>query len=155
MTETTAVPSCDCRRVGKAAVAGFIAFNVLEFLVHGVLLKRAYHHARYLLLWNHEHTMNARRWPALLGYAALSWVVARVYAQGYEPQKAALEQGLKCGALLGLLLASYHAGVDYMVYPVTGKLALAWWAAGVIELTIVGAVVSSVYRPEQPHSLPR
>jgi hypothetical protein len=155
MTEAHASPARDGRRVAKAAVAAFVVFNILEFLVHGVLLKRAYHAARYLLLWNGEHAMNARRWPALLGYAALSWVVARVYAQGYEPEKAALEQGLKCGALLGLLLFSYHAWVDYMVYPVSAKLALAWWAAGVLELTIVGAVVSTVYRPEQPHSHPR
>lgn len=155
MTSAAAGPACDCRRVAKAAVAAFVAFNILEFLVHGALLKRVYHAARYMTLWNPEPVMNARRWPALLGYAALSWVVARVYAQGYEPEKAALEQGLKCGALLGLLLFSYHAAVDFMVYPVSGKLALAWWLAGVLELTIVGAVVSTVYRPEQPHTLPR
>jgi hypothetical protein len=149
-------PAClDCRRFTKASIAVFIGFNVLEFLVHGLALRGVYHHPGYMILWNPESVMNGRRWLALLAYAVMSWVLVRVYAQGYEAEKAPLEQGLRCGALMGVFFAVYHASVDYMIYPVGLKLALTWIAAGVLEMTILGGLASAFYRPEQDRSQPR
>ena len=145
-------PHClDCRRFTKASIAVFVAFNLLEFLVHGWALSGVYHRPAYLALWNPEPAMQHRRFLALLAYAVMSWAFVRVYAQGYEPEKAPLEQGLRCGALMGAFYAGYHASIDYMIYPIGLRLALVWIAAGVAQFMLLGALVSALYRPAQAH----
>ena len=56
-------------------------------------------------------------------------------------------EGVRFGALMGLFYAIQFAVVSYVVYPVTGELALAWFGTGVIGFVIVGAAFAVIYKP--------
>lgn len=146
--------SRDCKKTGLAAVAAFVVFNILEFLVHGQLFMSAYAAPEYQSVWNPQAVMGSRMMVSLAGYVLYCIAFVLTYTRGYEDAKPALGQGVRFGLLAGLLVFPYHALINYMVYPVSLNLALAWIAAGVVESIILGAVVASIYRPaaEAPHT---
>lgn len=139
--------SRDCKKTGLAALAALVAFNVLEFVVHGVALMGAYMQPQYSAVWNPQPVMNGRMRVSFLGSVAFAAAFTLIYTRGYEDAKPALGQGLRFGLLAGLLVFPYHALTSYMVYPVELSLAFTWIAAGLVESLIVGAVVALIYRP--------
>ena len=54
------------------------------------------------------------------------------------------------GAMLGLLVGLVYAGphlISFAVQPLTFKILLGWIAGGVIQFTIAGAIVGTIYKP--------
>lgn len=145
--------SRDCKKFGLAALAVVVSVNVLEFILHAVLLGPVYMRPQYMMLWNSPEAMAERRWAMLLAYLIFGVVFTKIYAQGYEDSKPALGQGLRFGLLAGLLIAPLNALVEYMVYPVSLGLASAWMAGGVVNCVLLGAVASLIYRPVKNQSL--
>lgn len=137
----------DCKKTGIAAAAAFVVYNVMDFVLHGVLLAGVYQRPHYASLWNSQQVMAQRRLFGVLSYLIFVPIFAKIYAHGYEPDKPGLGQGLRYGLLAGLMLHGYHALMNYMVYPVSLKLALTWLAGGVFEFAVIGAVVGLVYKP--------
>ena len=145
--------SRDCKKFGLACVAGFVVFNVLEFIQHAVLLAPVYRKPGYAAVWNPPDVMKSRQWAMFLAYLILAVAFTKVYAQGYEDDKPPVGQGVRFGLLAGLLVAPLHALLQYMVFPVSLKLALAWTAGGILNCVILGVVTALLFRPA-PHTHP-
>lgn len=129
-----------------ASVAVFIAFFAVEFVVHGLCLSGIYQETA--ALWRPEAEMQKMMWLMWLGYLIFSPVWVCIYSKGYEEGKSGLGQGLRFGALMGLMLAPMMALGWYAVLPIPCELAVYWLVAGFIEYLILGAVVGLVWKKD-------
>ena len=78
----------------------------------------------------------------LLGMALATFI----YAKGYEGGSGLIE-GARFGALMGLLFATYTAGVNYGLMRIGKKLALTYSAGWFGEWLCVGIAIGLVYKP--------
>ncbi len=135
-----------CKRIWTAAAAVAAAFIVMEYFLHGVLLKGIYLRTHYEMLWNSGDVMRNRSLFLLLGYVLFGFVFADIYAYGYEEGKPPLGQGLRYGFLAGLMVAGFSS-LSYAVFPISWKLAGAWAAGGIAECIIAGIATAILYKP--------
>ncbi len=141
--------SKDCKQSAVATLATIVSVNVLEALIHDAALAPIYHRAHYAALWNPPDAMRARMPATLAASVVFSWAFVAIYARGYEEEKPALGQGLRYGLLAGLLSRVAPAMVEFMVYPVSWRLAAAWCAAGLVECALLGMIAASLYHPHK------
>ncbi len=76
------------------------------------------------------------------------FVLAYVYAKGYEGTSG-VQEGLRCGVLVGLLLATFAVGWSAVVQPIPGRVVLASVVDALVEMSLYGVVIGSVYRPRR------
>jgi hypothetical protein len=131
-----------------SVAATFVGLNVMEYLVHGVLLRSTYMSVRYLGVWNPEPVMKERMWANLLSYAVVALILPKVFAQGFSADRPRVGQGVRFGLLAGTLLCVTHSLMDFFVYPVSISLAAAWAATGTAEFVIIGVILALLYRPK-------
>ena len=143
--------SKDCKKLGVAALVAVVALYAMEFVFHGVLLQGVYHH--YQGLWNPGPVMASRRWAMFLAYIVFGVFFTKIYTYGYEESRPSLGQGIRYGLWVGLMVYALGCCLEYMVYPISFKLAGVWFVGGVAETVVLGALVASLYkpRPEESH----
>jgi hypothetical protein len=130
-------------RLALAAAAAWLVDGLYGFLVYGNLLAAEF--AQYPGVFRPIEAMNAKM-PFLFAGLLISMLVAVfIYAKGYEGG-AGLPEGARFGALIGLFMAAMALG-NYAVFNIGGRLAASMAIAGLVEWTIVGAVIGLVYRP--------
>jgi hypothetical protein len=130
-------------RLALAAAAAWFVDGLYGFLVYGNLLAAEF--AQYPGVFRPIEAMNAKM-PFLFAGLLISMLVAAfIYAKGYEGGAGLLE-GTRFGALIGLFMAAMALG-NYAVFNIGGRLAASMAIAGLVEWTIVGAVIGLVYRP--------
>lgn len=127
-----------------AVVAVFVAYSGLGYLIHEVLLEADYQPLVGTILRGVEEF--GRRLPFLyLGNLVFALAFCRIYVQGYEPQKNWIGQGLRFGLIMALLLAPM-ALTAFVVYPVTGMLAVKWVIFGSLQILIASLVAAGLYQ---------
>ena len=134
------------KRVVLAVVAVFVAWWVLDLLIHGVLLGSTY--AATAHLWRPMEEMN-RGLMALVGLVGAVAFVA-VYAYLIRPKCPVT--GLIYGALFGLGVGVSMGYGTYCVMPIPHRLALAWFLGALVEAVVggllVGLIVKETGEPE-------
>jgi hypothetical protein len=116
----------------------------ISFVVHAVLLKESYMH--YVRVMRPEAQANAIL-PigfcfALVGFFAFAYA----YAKGYEGGNG-LQEGLRFGVLVGILLCAFGSIWEYMMWPISARLLMAWLVDHIVEFAVYGMVVGLIYRP--------
>ncbi len=132
-------------RVGLAALAVWAAYLAVGFIIHGVMLSD---------VWEVLHRDGAVRTEAMtrtvlpVGFGLAlpgSLVFAYAYAKGYEGGPG-LQEGLRFGVLIGLLMVAFGIGWSYVTFPVPLEF-LTWMSvAMVIQFAALGMVAGLVYR---------
>ncbi len=131
-------------RVALAAVASWVLYLGIGFLVHGVLLKDTY--AEYVGVMRPEAQANAIL-PMAFGVALVGFFAfAYAYAKGYEGSSG-VQEGLRFGVLVGIMLCAFGSVWDYMMWPIRASLLAAWLIDFVVEFAIYGMVVGLIYKP--------
>jgi hypothetical protein len=132
------------KRVGVAALAAWALYLFFGFVVHGVLLKDLYlQHVPHI---RPETEANAIL-PIGFGVSLVGFFAfAYAYAKGYEGG-AGMQEGLRFGVLVGIMLCSFAAIWEYMVWPARTSLLMAWFIDDIVEFAIYGAVVGAIYKP--------
>jgi len=131
-------------RLAVAAFAAWVAFVALGFLVNTVLLADLYHqHAAVM----RPQDQAIRLMPfafglSLVGFFAFSYA----YAKGYEGGNG-IQEGLRFGVLVGLMLCSFAAVWYYLSWPASTQLFLAWVIDFIVEFSIFGMIVGAIYKP--------
>ena len=129
-----------------AVVAVFVAYSGLGYLIHEVLLDADYQPMVGSVLRGVEEF--GRRLPFLyLGNLVFALAFCLIYVKGYEPRKNWIGQGLRFGLFMALLLAPL-ALTSYVVYPVTGALAVKWVIFGSLQILITSLVVAGLYQTQ-------
>jgi hypothetical protein len=131
-------------RVAAAAVAAWVAYLGISFVVHGRILRDVY--LQHQGLMRAEADANAIL-PvgflfALLGFFAFAYA----YAKGYEGSRG-VQEGLRFGVIVGIFLCCFSAIWSYMVWPMSTRLLLAWLVDYIVEFAIYGMIVGAIYRP--------
>jgi hypothetical protein len=132
-------------RVAMAAVASWIVYLGVSFLVHAVLLTDVYlqHAASMRPQAEAEGILPIGFGFALIGFFAFAYA----YAKGYEG--GGVQEGIRFGVLVGILLCCFSAIWDYMVWPVSITLAAIWMVDHLVEFALYGLIVALVYKPAQ------
>jgi prepilin signal peptidase PulO-like enzyme (type II secretory pathway) len=131
-------------RVALAGFAAWVVFCIVGFVAHAVLMDDLY--AAHSAIMRPPADADARL-PlsfavALLGFFAFAYA----YAKGYEGG-AGIQEGLRFGVLIGVMLIAFVVTWDYMTYPLSRTFLFALVIDYIVEYAIYGAVVGMVYRP--------
>ena len=131
-------------RVAAAAVAAWVLYMGMGFLVHGILLRDLY--LEYAAVMRPEAEANAIL-PINFGMALVGcFAFAYAYAKGYEGGNG-LQEGLRFGVLLGIMLCTFVTIWQYMIWPAGPRLLAAWLIDYIVEFALYGMVVGVIYKP--------
>ena len=132
----------------KAVLTGLVlavVFIDLEYFIHGKLLSAVYHETSSV--WRPPTEMQNLIWVMLIGQFFFGLFAGLIYAKGYEVRRAPLGQGTRFGIYMGLMLAPLHSLFWFVILPIPSVLAIYWFAAGFVEMLMLGIVASFVYKP--------
>jgi hypothetical protein len=131
-------------RVAIAAVATWVVYLGVSFLVHAVLLRELYMQHRAAM--RPEEQANAILplgfFFALIGFFAFAYA----YAKGYEGGSG-IQEGLRFGVIVGILLCCFGTIWQYMAWPASGTLLGAWMVDTIVEFALYGIIVGFLYKP--------
>jgi hypothetical protein len=131
-------------RLALAAVAATVVDAVYGFVVYGNLLTTQF--SAYPGVYRSASTQAAYM-PYLFGGIFLAMLAAAmIYAKGYEGGSGAME-GVRFGALVGVLEVGYSVIVSYSILNIGGTLMASLAAAGLVEWMVAGVVIGLVYQP--------
>ena len=129
-------------RLAVAASAAWVAFIIIGYVVHGVLLTDLYaRQASALRPGGNAHPMYGFG-AALVGF----FVFAYSYAKGYEGGQGT-QEGMRFGVLVALMLICFAAVWVYVVFPISGGLAAVLAVDYVVEFAVYGMIVGAIYKP--------
>ena len=132
-------------RVGLAALAAWILYLALGFLIHAVMLNDMWQGLMRDGLARSATTGNALM-PLGFGLAlpgCLAFTYA--YAKGYEGGPG-LQEGLRFGVLVGLMIVTFGLVWNYVTFPLPMQYLTSTAVATVIEFAALGMVVGLIYR---------
>jgi len=129
-------------RLALAAVSAWVLSLVIGFVVNTWLMADIYQaHAH---VFRPEAEMNL---PLGFGVQIVAFFAfAYMYAKGYEGT-AGVQEGLRFGVLVGLIVIGFATVWSYVTLPVSGTMGVYWTVDVLLEMAIYGAVVGLVYRP--------
>ena len=133
------------KKLAKTVIAAFASIFVMELLIHQVWLGPFYRaHAQW---WRPQAEMESLMPLMSVAQFVLALLLTLIYAKGYEKGKGTAEQGARFGLLIGALLMVPTSLMNYVIYPYPSSLILSWLVAGILEVTVAGAVIGAVYKP--------
>jgi hypothetical protein len=128
------------KRVIIAVVAVFIAWSVLDFLIHGLLLQSIY--AATSNLWRPMDEMNR----PVMTLVRLVVVACFVTIYGQLIEKKSLASGIRYGAIFGLATSTSMGFGSYSYMPIPLTLACGWFIGSWIEAIVAGAIVGALVK---------
>ncbi|RMG47604.1 MAG: hypothetical protein D6718_03180 [Acidobacteria bacterium] len=128
------------RRTLAAAAAVFVLWAMLDFVIHGMILRGVYE--RTERLWRPEGEMRMGLMYLVLAVAALCFTLVYERFVGRRNVRVAVLYGLLYGVGTGV---SMGFGT-YSVMPIPQVLAVGWFAGAVVEATAGGLVLGLVIR---------
>jgi hypothetical protein len=129
------------KRVVLAFVAVFIAWSVLDFLIHGLMLRSTYGATGSLWRPMGEMKMGLMYIVGAVGAAAF----VGLYTAAANPKSMAA--GLKYGLLFGIATGFPMGFGTYCVMPVPVHMAFVWFGGSLVETTVGGAIAGTIIRP--------
>ncbi len=120
-------------------VAVFVTLEVLDFLIHDVILM-----STYMAMQNVWRTdMMAKMWVLHVVKIITAFFFAVIFSKGYE-NKGILE-GVRYGFYVGMIVSSGFAFGSYASYPIHHMLAIHWFLLTLVEYIIAGVEIALVY----------
>ncbi|MGB5304634.1 MAG: hypothetical protein WBO57_00160 [Gammaproteobacteria bacterium] len=124
-----------------AIVAIFIAWSVLDMLIHGILLEEAYKATADL--WRPMEDMNMPlMYLVTLAYTACFVIIYSVFVGNKSAAT-----GIKFGALFGLAAGISMGFGSYSYMPIPLSLAVSWFAGTLVEAIVAGVLVGVIVKP--------
>ncbi len=132
------------KRSMLAVAAVFLAWSVMDFLLHGVILASSY--AATAALWRPMQEMKMTVMYLSVLIAALCFVL--VYALFFARRGVSI--GLRYGVLFGVGAGVSMGYGSYSVMPIPYHMALTWFLGTVIEAAVGGVILGAIVRTEGP-----
>jgi len=126
------------KRVAAAIVSVYVVLEAMDFLIHNVLLSKAY--AASAQLWRPQAEMKM----GLMFLVTFIFVVCfvMVFTRFFK------EKNVKTGTLYGLIFGiGTGASMGYGTYaamPLPYYIALSWFLSSVVEMTVAGAILGLI-----------
>ena len=128
------------KRTIWAVVAVFIAWSILDFILHGLLLRSSYEATANL--WR---PMGQMKMP-LMYFVTLVFSACFVLIYGLLVGQKSLAAGIRFGALFGLATGISMGFGSYSYMPIPLTLAWSWFFGSWIEAITAGAIVGAIMK---------
>ncbi len=128
------------KRTIWAVIAVFIALSILDFFIHGVLLKSAYQATANL--WRPEAEMKM----PLMSAVTLIFSICFVFIYSYLIEPKSSTKGLQFGFIFGIGTGVSMGFGSYCYMPISLGLAFSWFIASFVEMTVAGIIVGLVVK---------
>ena len=128
------------KRTIWAVVAVFIAWSILDFVLHGLLLRSTYEATANL--WRPMDRLNM----PLMYFVTLGFTACFVLIYGLLVGQKSLASGIRFGALFGLATGISMGFGSYVYMPIPLTLAWSWFFGSWIEATTAGAIVGAIVK---------
>ena len=128
------------KRTIWAVVAVFIAWAILDFILHGLLLRSTYEATANL--WRPTEQMNM----PLMYFVTLVLTVCFVLIYGLMVGQKSLASGIRFGALFGLATGISMGFGSYSYMPIPLTLAWSWFIGSWVEAITAGAIVGAIMK---------
>jgi hypothetical protein len=129
-------------RVAASAIAAWVAYLAIGFVVNDVLLAGAYQAEAAAFRPQADMNLAVGFTASLLGF----FVFAYAYAKGYEGTNG-VQEGIRYGVIVALLLICFGLVWQYVVHPISARLLAYMIVDALVEFAIYGAIVGTIYRP--------
>lgn len=127
-----------------ASVVVFALFLIMDYVLHGILLRGLY--AETASLWRAPGTIQRLAWIIGAVDAAVAFLLVWLYDKGLETRKAWLGQGARFGLAVGLIFSLPMGFSMYAMMPVPFILGLGWFAGALVEFVVAGIAAAFVLR---------
>jgi hypothetical protein len=131
------------RRVVLAVIAVFLAWSVLDFVIHGMILASSY--AATPSLWRPMNEMKMTVMYLSVLIATLCFVLVYVLFL----TRRGVSIGLRYGVLFGVGAGVSMGYGSYSVMPIPYHMAFTWFLGTVIEAAVGGAILGAIVREER------
>ena len=120
-------------------VAVFVTLEVLDIIIHGVILM-----STYMAMQNVWRTdMIAKMWVLHVVKIITAFFFAVIFSKGYENK--GIMEGIRYGFYVGMIVSSGFAFGSYASFPIPHMLAIHWFLLTLVEYIIAGVVIALVY----------
>ena len=123
-----------------AVLAIFIAWSILDFFLHRLLLRGTYESTAHL--WRPTNEMNI----LLIYFVVAVLIVCFALIYGLLVEEKSLASGIRFGALFGLAIGVSVGFGTYIHMPIPLTLALGWFLGGWIKAIAAGAIVGALVK---------
>lgn len=124
-------------------VAVYVVMNVMDFLVHGVLLASAYQATANL--WRPD--MQSLMWIYYVISLVGSFFFSFIFSKGYEGK--GIAEGARYGLYIGIWMSIGMAYGTYGMIAIPYAMAMQWFLYGIVEYVICGIVLALVFGKKQ------
>ena len=131
------------KRAILAIVAVFIAWTILDFLIHGILLGPTYEATANL--WRPMEEMSM----PLMYLVTLASTVCFVAIYGFLVGNQSFTTGIQYGALFGLATGISMGFGSYTFMPIPLSLAWTWFIGTFVEAIVAGGLLGLILKPGQ------
>ena len=128
------------RKVILAVLAVFVAWSILDFIIHGVLLQSTYQATAQLWRPVEQMKMGLMYFVTFIGTAAF----VGLYAVLVSPKSPA--SGLKYGLLFGIATGFPMGFGTYSFMPIPLTLAFTWFMGSLLEAVIGGLIAGAIFK---------
>ena len=135
------------KKVWIGFILVFVTMEILDFLLHGVLLASTY---ASLTVWRSD--MASKMWIIHLVTLIGAFFFAFIFSKGYENK--GIGEGLRYGLYIGIWMGVGMAYGTYSMIAIPYSLALEWFLGSVVEYMIAGVVLSYVFA-SKPKEAPK
>ena len=128
------------KRIIWAVFAVYIVWSILDFILHGLLLRSTYEATANL--WRPMNQMNM----PLMYVVTLVFTTCFVLIYGFLVGPKSLTSGIRFGALFGLATGISMGFGSYVYMPIPLTLAFSWFFGSWIEAIVAGAVAGAIIK---------
>ena len=133
------------KRLLLTALVVYILLEVLNFLVHGVILASTYQMEGIKEAFRPEAEMMSKMWIMWVTDIIWAFFFTFFFAKGYEGK--GIMEGVRFGFYIGLFWGLVSAYSNYVVIPIPYSLAFQWFICTMIVSIILGIVAALLYKP--------
>lgn len=126
---------------GFAAV--FVAMNLFDYIVHGVILDPAYKATADI--WRPD--MQSKMWIFTVIALVGSFFFTFIFSKGYEGK--GIVEGARYGLYIGIWMSIGMAYGTYGMIAIPYAMALQWFLYGVVEYVIYGMILALIFGKKQ------
>ena len=124
-------------------IAVFLVMQAYGYVIHEIGLSETYQ--SLASVFRPREQMDSMMWMMMVAGVFSMLLFCYIFTMGYEGR--GIIEGVRYGALIGLFMSIITAVDSYVIYPLTGQLAVIWFVTGVIGFIIAGAVFAAIYKP--------
>jgi hypothetical protein len=128
------------KRTLLAIIAVFIAWSLLDFVIHGVILQSTYEATA--ALWRPMAEMKM----GLMYLVTLLFTVCFVLIYALLISGKSMAAGIKYGVLFGLATGVSMGFGSYSYMPIPYTLAFTWFAGTMVEVIVAGVIVGAMVK---------